>query len=261
MSKTFSYQEYVTDDAFLRDYNAYQAKYARQIRESDKVLIGIVRESLARREKHQRPPRLLDIGCSTGNLLLHLKRLVPELALTGGDLAEASLELCRANPELAGVEFRALDMLALPMEPRFDIIVVNAVLYMMTDGQFAQALRSIAGALEPGGTLIAFDFFHPFEQDLTIVEESRSHPGGLRLRFRPIARATAALQEAGFANPVFRPFTLPIDLPPNEDPGELITYTVTAADGRRLPFRGTLFQPWCHLSALTRAGDPGAMRP
>jgi hypothetical protein len=129
------------------------------------------------------------------------------------------------------------------------VITVNAVLYMMTDAQFGHSLRSLAGALAPGGTMIAFDFFHPFDQDLTIMEVSKTHPNGLRLRFRPIARATAALRAAGFDNAVFRPFTLPIDLPRRDDPSELVTYTVPAADGRRLPFRGTLFQPWCHLSA------------
>lgn len=252
MSENFNYQEYVADEAFLRDYNAYQAKYAQQIRESDRVLIGLVRDIVARRDAAGAPLRLLDIGCSTGNLLLHLKRLVPGLALTGGDLAKSSLASCRANPDLAGIDFRVLDLLALPSKPRYDVIAVNAVLYMMTDEQFERALRSLAGALEPEGTMIAFDFFHPFEQDLTIIEASKTHPDGLRLRFRPISRATATLQAAGFENAVFRPFTLPIDLPRHQDPSELITHTVRAADGRRLPFRGTLFQPWCHLSAEKR---------
>jgi SAM-dependent methyltransferase len=252
MSEDFSYHEYVTDEAFLRDYNAYQAKYAQQIRESDKVLIGLVRDIAERRDSAGGPLRLLDIGCSTGNLLLHLKRLIPGLALTGGDLAESSLAACRANPELSGIDFRMLDLLDLPGDSRYDVIAVNAVLYMMTDEQFEQALRSLVRALQPGGTMIAFDFFHPFEQDLTIIEASKTHPNGLRLRFRPISRATAALNAAGFENAVFRPFTLPIDLQRHQDPSELITYTVPAADGRRLPFRGTLFQPWCHLTAQRR---------
>lgn len=249
MSEGFSYQEYVTDEAFLRDYNAYQAKYAQQIRESDKVMIGLVRDILRSRDPAKGPLRLLDIGCSTGNLLLHLKRLLPELQLTGGDLAESSLAECRVNPDLEGIAFQALDALDLPRDVRYDVITVNAVLYMMLDEQFEGALRSIAGALETGGTLIAFDFFHRFEQDLTINEVSKTHPNGLRLRFRPMARAKEALHAAGLESPVFRPFTLPIDLPRNPDDSELITYTVVTADGLRMPFRGILFQPWCHLTA------------
>jgi SAM-dependent methyltransferase len=249
MSNDFSYQDYVTDESFLEEYNAYQAKYASQMRESDKVLVGLIKDILAHRDSVAEHPRLLDVGCSTGNLLLHLKRLLPQLDLTGGDLAESSLNECRANPELAGIAFGVLDLLNLPQTASFDMVVINAVLYMMEDFQFELALKNIAGALKPGGTMIVFDFFHPYPQDLHILEVSKSHPVGLRLRFRPIAMAEKALTAAGFEKPVFRPFTLSIDLPPSGGEGDLITYTVPSADGRKLPFRGTLFQPWCHLSA------------
>lgn len=247
MTEDFSYKEYVTDEQFLRDYNAYQAKYAKQMRESDKVLVGLVRDLVAKRGAAR--PKLLDIGCSTGNLLLHLKRMLPQFELTGGDLAESSLAECRANPDLAGISFKNLNILDLPKDTRYDIIVVNAVLYMMEDREFEGALRSLAQALEPGGAVVVFDFFHPFEQDLSIIEVSKSHPNGLRLRFRPMSRATTMLEGAGFRNGQFRPFTLPIDLPRNPDNSELISYTVTTNEGARLPFRGTLFQPWCHLTA------------
>jgi SAM-dependent methyltransferase len=249
MSEKFSYREYVIDEQFLRDYNAYQAKYAKQMRESDKVLVGLIREHLGKRGDGAAQPRLLDIGCSTGNLLLHLKRLIPDVALEGGDLAESSLAECRANPELSGVEFKKLDILNLPVDARYDVIVVNAVLYMMEDQQFDQALNSMAGALRRGGALAVFDFFHPFEQDLSIMEISKTHPNGLRLRFRMMSSVTRSLGASGFTDVKFRPFTLPIDLPRNKDDSELITYTVSTGEGARLPFRGTLFQPWCHMTA------------
>jgi SAM-dependent methyltransferase len=252
MSENFTYEEYVTDEAFLTDYNAYQRKYARQVRESDKVLMELVSAVTRSRPAGGARLRLLDIGCSTGNLLLHLRRMFQDIDLTGGDLAESSLAECRANTALDGVRFERLDILDLPPSPRYDIVAVNAVLYMLTDEQFSASLRSIAGALEPGGTMIVFDFFHPFEQDVAMIETSRTHPNGLRLRFRPMAVASRELNAAGFENPQFRPFTLPIELPRHADDGELITYTVPARDGRNLPFRGTLFQPWCHMTATRR---------
>jgi SAM-dependent methyltransferase len=248
MNETFTYHEYVTDEKFLAEYNAYQAKYAKQVRESDKVLIGLIRDVVEKRGNIGRPLRLLDVGCSTGNLLLHLKRLIPSLSLTGGDLAESSLEECRANPELIGIDFKIADMLNLAADS-FDMITVNAVLYMMEEPQFEQSLRSINNALSSGGSMFVFDFFHPFEQYLSILERSRSHPNGLRLTFRSMHRVNEQLKEAGFCIPTYRPFTLPIDLPLMSD-GELVTYTVSTTDERRLPFRGTLFQPWCHMVTL-----------
>lgn len=238
------YKEYVADRKFIEDYSAYQRRYAEQIRESDKALIEIVRELAAAKPSL----RLLDVGCSTGNLLRHLKRLVPGLELTGGDLTVEVLEQCRADPDLAGIAFEEMDLLGLP-ERDFDVVVANAVLYLLADEEFERAARSVAGALRPGGTFIAFDFFHPFEQELEIKETSRTHTNGLMLHFRSEGRARPVLGEAGFEEVAFRPFRIGIDLPRPADDGEIISYTRTAADGERLLFRGTLYQPWCHLVA------------
>ena len=45
MPSDFSYKSYVTDDAFLAGYNEYQKKYAKEIRESDKVVLALTRET------------------------------------------------------------------------------------------------------------------------------------------------------------------------------------------------------------------------
>ena len=61
------------------------------MRESDKVLVDLLRKHIGNNDI-EGTPELLDIGCSTGNLLLHLKRLAPSVNMTGGDLALSSIE-------------------------------------------------------------------------------------------------------------------------------------------------------------------------
>ena len=247
MSSDFSYRDYVSDTTFLEGYNAYQARYAERIRESDKVIIGMVAEAVAQSEG--RRLRVLDIGCSTGNLLLHLKRLVPDADYVGGDLAESSLAECRNNPDLGGIAFNALDISDLPPES-YDIVVINAVLYMFDEAQYAKALRSIAGALRPGGQAVIYDFAHKFEhQNIVIFETSVMHPEGLRLCFRPMKYITRHMLDAGLATPAFFPFELPIELPKPGYDEEVVTYTVNSQDDGRMMFRGALYQPWCHMTA------------
>jgi SAM-dependent methyltransferase len=252
LPEEFDYRSYVTDDVFLDAYNEYQAKYAAQMRESDKVMLALMRDRLMTMGASG-SATVLDIGCSTGNFLLHLRRAMPELQLVGGDLAESSLDVCRRNPALAGVSFERLDILDLPTGGRFDVVVVNAVLYMLSDEQFQQALDSLTGCLAPGGGLLIFDFFHAYPQQISIIERSHSHPDGLALNFRPFPLVSGWLEQRGFGDIEFHPFELTIDLPRTDDPG-LLTYTVRAADGAALAFRGTLFQPWCHMVAVKRAG-------
>lgn len=247
MSEDFTYHDYVNDEKFLEQYNAYQTRHAIDIRESDKIIISMVGQ-LVEQAKGRRL-KVLDIGCSTGNLLMHLKRLVPEADYTGGDLALSSLEACRANPNLHGINFQEMDIMNLSGSA-FDLIIVNAVLYMFDDAQYELALAGLNHALTNGGSVIIYDFAHSFvHQNLTIYETSLLHPDGLRLCFRPMSRVSAAATRAGFSAVEFHPFELPIELPKPGYDEEVVTYTVNTDKSDRLMFRGALYQPWCHIIA------------
>ncbi len=246
MNENFSYQDYVTDEAFLASYNDYQSRYSERIRESDKAIINLVKEVIS--EHSDRNLTVLDIGCSTGNLLLHLSNSIPNANYVGGDLAESSLEVCRNNPDLKGIKFERLDITNLPRS-QYDIVIVNAVFYMLDHIQYKQALKSIGQALTSGGSIVAYDFAHPFEhQNLVINETSLMHPNGLRLCFRPMKFIEEKMVMAGFEKPDFKPFEIPITLPRPDFDQEIVTYT-TESDEGRLMFRGTLYQPWCHIVA------------
>ena len=255
MSDKFSYEQYITDDSFTEKYQEYQSRYAAEPRESDKVIIRLVRE-LAAQAGAARRLRLLDIGCSTGNLLFHLKRAVPQLDLVGGDMVPTILDECRRNPGLKDIDFQTANIVDLGLNQTFDIITVNAVLYMLDDAQFVRAVANVAKALRPGGWFAVFDFFHEFNQDLAILEKSRSHPDGLMLHFRPQSSVSRILGDSGFSNIRYMPFSIPIDLARGQTAAgnrdgfeDLNSYTVKAESGDRLLFRGTLYQPWCHLTA------------
>jgi SAM-dependent methyltransferase len=243
------YENYPSDNDYIRSYIEYQQRYAREARESDKKLIEIIGLLLAEHAPSGRPARLLDIGCSTGNLLMHLRKAFPTLQLTGGDLSELSIASCRNSPALHGVTLEVMDILCLGERPdHYDIVVANAILYGFTEELFTASLKSIARALAPGSWLVAFDFFHPWEQDVELVEKSAHFPDGHPMHFRSYASARKALIAAGFGEPRFTPFEIKIDLP-DEGPSSISTRTVTAKDGSRLQFRGCLTQPWCHLAA------------
>lgn len=222
------------DSKFVTEYLHYQEKYKTTIRENDKALLQHLRGTSG---------ELLDIGCSSGNLLRFISSLYPHLKLQGGDISAPSIEQCRKDDSLRGIAFEVMDILRLPRNA-FDAIVATAVLYCLED--FEGAIASLAGALRPGGKLVAFDFFHPFEQELAIVETSSHSPQGHPMFMRSYAWTRRVLERHGFRQIDFHPFDIPITLPRGK--GIDSTYTVES-DAGRLQFRGTLFQPWCHLVA------------
>lgn len=228
----------------MRGYTEYQKKYSVNMRESDKRLIEIVRRLVG-----DAPKTLVDIGCSTGNLLLHMRRLLPRLRLVGGELAAQALALCRANPDLAGIRLEEMNLARLDRRAEFDIAVVNAVLYLFDRREFEAAVSEVAKALRPGGALVAFDWFHPWEQELEIKESSETHPNGLMIHLRPYSQVREILTRSGFAEVSFEPFEIPIDLPRPDRPGDMLSYTTRTAAGGRIILRGSLAQPWCFLVA------------
>lgn len=256
MSASPSYHDYVNDGEFMQAYQVYQDKYSKSIRESDRVLIGLIQSILRLSQREVQNLTLLDIGCSTGNLLLHLKHFVPDLKLIGGDLVESILSQCRARPELAGIAWEHLDVLYLPAS-QYDIVVANAVLCILKQTEWEEALRSISASLKPGGVVVTFDWAHPFQQELEIREVSTSHPRGMTLNFRSYANVKRCFNAAGLTDLEFHPFEIPIDLPRSPDDGDLTTYTIKSEDGRRLQMRGSIAQPWCHIVA--RKATPGML--
>jgi trans-aconitate methyltransferase len=245
--KDLSYRDYVGDGAHMEAYGAYQQKYAARIRESDRKLISLI-------ESHAGDAQgktLLDMGCSTGNLLLHLKHALPGLALEGADLAEETIAGNSRNPALSGIRFRVMDMLEVAGESH-DVVVANAALMFFDDAEFERAVLNLAHAVAPGGLLAVFDLFHPFEETITLVETSVAHPRGLKLSFRSYAQVRRVVEAGGLETPTFEAWSMPIDLPRPADPADLTSYTVKTDSGERLSFRGALCQPWCHMVARRR---------
>jgi cyclopropane fatty-acyl-phospholipid synthase-like methyltransferase len=238
MSDLFS--SYPHDEKHMAHYIEWHKQYSENIRESDRLIIQML--AMTGNNKS-----ILDIGCSTGNLLRHIKKAFRS-ELTGGDLSETQLEACRADPELQGIAFEKMDILDLPKE-RYDVIIANAILYGFDRENFAKALRSIHASLKPEGTLIAFDFFHSYNHDIEIIERTKTFPNGHPLNFRPIEPTRRLLESIGFGKTAFQPFMLPRSIKLNAPWGSVASRTVWT-DTETLLFRGVLFQPWCHMSAV-----------
>jgi SAM-dependent methyltransferase len=233
----------------MKKYVEYQKKYSERIRESDKRIIEII----AQYTNDSSSVRVLDIGCSTGNLLKHLRDAFQRIKLVGGDLSELQIEECRSNSDLAGIEFHVLDVTCLRRIAEFDVVIANAVFCGLEDDDVASAAASIASALKPGGALIAFDWFHPWKQELTILEKSGNLRDGYPMHFRSYSRVRELMGCDAYESIEFSPFLIPIDLPqPALDTDYLETYTVPTAGGDRLQFRGVISQPWNHMVAIRR---------
>jgi hypothetical protein len=115
------------------------------------------------------------------------------------------------------------DIFAIPQE--VDAVICDGIFCTLDTTHFISALGIIYRSLTKGGHLIALDFLHPFDNDVTVSED------GGTVTFRPIKQVTLELEKLGFSEITYEPKSSP----------------VSTKDG---DFRGIVFQPWCILTAV-----------
>jgi len=97
----------------------------------------------------------LDVGCGSGRAVITIAGAFPNARVYGYDGHPGSVERAQANAKAAGVAdrvtFEVVDCTRLPSE-RFDFISVFDVVHDSVDP--LGLLRSIRGALKPGGTCL-----------------------------------------------------------------------------------------------------------
>ena len=251
MTDKWVYQDYILKDQdFIERHKTHYQRYVKNIRESDQHLIRIVGELLEQKSAEADQLQLLDVGCNTGNLLLHLRAAYPEMHLSGVDISDDMIELCKSNEALGGMDFEVLNIIKSKPKNMFDCVVLNAVIFSWDSTDLSEALENIYLSLKDGGWLVFFDLFTPFKHNLTVMEQSELYPNGVALHIRSYDSSEQLFKEKSFSDVSFFPFSLSVDLTKAPDDFDVVrSHTVRTKDGLGLSFRGGLFQPWCHVVA------------
>src|SRR5207245_6573385 len=116
------------------------------------------------RARAPRPARLLDVGCSKGQLTLHLAA-VPEFVVAV-DLSRAAIRAARERLQSggAGVRFVVADATALPFgASRFDVVVMSDGLHswQLPAAERRAALVEAGYVVRAGGHAVLTEYLQP----------------------------------------------------------------------------------------------------
>ena len=206
----------------------YLAEDRRQApKEYFKFLLKVAAQEL------ERAPRVLDIGCASGDFLYYLRSMYPAAKLTGMDVTSEFLD--KARFAVPGADFLVGDVFAgtgLPREP-FDLVFMSGVNYLFADHKpWLRNLRSLAAR-----RAYVFGVFNPEDLDVRAMVQ-RSGDENSVTPWNLISKKTISLfLNAEGVNHRFLDWELPIPSPrTHEDP--LRSWTVEAKSGQQLVVNG-----------------------
>ncbi|HEU0302332.1 MAG TPA: methyltransferase domain-containing protein, partial [Longimicrobium sp.] len=115
---------------------------------------------------------VLDCACGTGNPIIGMKQLAPDLRIAGTDANQRMLSQCVLNALSAGVAIQPLsgsgdddglrlgistwDQLSSVVAPTFDLVMCrgHSVYHLITRSAIIDAIRKMADVLKPGGYVL-----------------------------------------------------------------------------------------------------------
>jgi len=114
--------------------------------------------------------RILDAGCSRGDLLTFLAERHPHWRLVGLELEADRVEkgeAIRRRLDLRNVSYLRADICQLPFEDEFDVVVCSDVMEHIASDR--EAFASLTRAMKPGGYLVVTSPSSPQPRHLPLV--------------------------------------------------------------------------------------------
>jgi SAM-dependent methyltransferase len=104
-----------------------------------------------------KPARILDFGAGIGNSLGPMQRAFPDARISGIDVSEESLEICRKIAR-EGTELRCYDGQTIPFaDGTFDLVFAACVFHHIPAQQHVPLLNEIGRVLGPRGRFVLYE--------------------------------------------------------------------------------------------------------
>ena len=117
-----------------------------------------IADSLRSKGMLDKPFKLLNYGCGTGNSEKYIKKYLPQASVYSIDVSEESVNVARdANRDLTDVTFEPFNGTTIPFEVEFDVIFIANVFHHIRHEKHVAILKTLHDKLKKGGLLFIFE--------------------------------------------------------------------------------------------------------
>ncbi len=196
-----------------QDYIYLKEDYYKNKKEAFSFLISILKKS----NKHDFS--LLDLGCSRGELLYHIKNDLPNYSkLCGLDYSKDLIENAKGQSFLKGVDFKIGNAQNFELNQEFDFIICSGLVGYFDS--LDEIFKMFSKHLKKGGTALVFSIFNEFDVDVHVKYRNNKYFDQFESgwNIHSINTAKATLKIFGLLLKDTHKFQLSFDDKPKKDP-------------------------------------------
>jgi len=140
-------------DIFSRFYDAFVRIHSRRDEDGTRTFL-----TDAAGLEGRGTPRVLDVCCGTGSVILEFRRRFPGCLAIGLDFSHGMLKKAREKSGSGAVRFVLGDATALPFpDDTFDAVTCSHALYELKGKSRREALREMKRVVRPGGRILLME--------------------------------------------------------------------------------------------------------
>jgi tRNA (cmo5U34)-methyltransferase len=143
----------------IEDYfNSIKDEYSDAIKRINPCYLEMIKASLGYLPNKWIPNNILELGCGIGNLTILLSEYFPETKITGIDISEESIEVCRNRVNGKNVDLQQMDLkIASFKEESFDIVISSLTVHHLLESERKALYRKAKEWIGRKGWLIICD--------------------------------------------------------------------------------------------------------